>query len=77
MIVGYGDAAWAVRLDGTSQGGFMIFVVERSYMLCDRRLSVSHTSEELEARSSLSAESQALSDTIDEIQACLSSRTVR
>ena len=52
----------------------MIFGVERSYMLGDRlRLSpISWRSWKLHrtARSSLSAESQALSDTIDEIQAC-------
>ena len=65
----FSDAAWAVRPDGSSQGGLLIFSASRD--LIDGKLSpmgiIDWRSWKLQrkVRSSLAAESQAMADVVD------------
>ena len=69
ILGGFGDAAWAVRPDGSSQGGFLIYASHKSLM--DGKevpmsiLDWKSWKLKRKVRSSLAAESQAMADLVD------------
>ena len=74
-IGAYSDASWAARPDGSSQGGMLIFLCSQSELDDGKPMPltmVNWHSKKLPriCRSSLSAESQALAATIDEMEWC-------
>eukprot|EP00959_Pyramimonas_sp_CCMP1952_P273312 5712688-Pyramimonas_sp.AAC.1 len=73
-IVGYSDAAWNVRRDGSSQGGFLIFMTDYSLMQ-NKEAPISliaWASAELPrvCRSSSAAEVQAANEAQEELEFC-------
>ncbi|CAK0907562.1 unnamed protein product [Prorocentrum cordatum] len=73
-IVGYSDAAWNVRRDGSSQGGFLIFMTDYSLMQ-NKEAPISliaWASAKLPrvCRSSSAAEVQAASEAQEELEFC-------
>ena len=69
----YTDAAWAVRPDGSSQGGFVIFAAAKDQVMSDRPFEltvIDWASRRLTrvCRSSLSAETQAAANAVDELE---------
>ena len=69
----YTDASWAVRPDGSSQGGMVIFACNHQEIESDQlmALTILHWSSKKLARvcrSSLSAEAQAAAMTVDELE---------
>ena len=68
----YSDAAWAVRPDGSSQGGMIVFIATESEMESEEPFPltvVNWASKKLPrmCRSSLSAETQAAANAVDEL----------
>ncbi|CAK0860929.1 unnamed protein product, partial [Prorocentrum cordatum] len=73
-VVGYSDAAWNVRRDGSSQGGFLIFLTDYTLMQ-NREAPISllaWASAKLPrvCRSSSAAEAQAASEAQEELEFC-------
>eukprot|EP00959_Pyramimonas_sp_CCMP1952_P322624 6751199-Pyramimonas_sp.AAC.1 len=70
-VVGWGDAAWAARVTGESQGGEMIVLAPLSFLSgsTETVAPISWSSCKLPrvARSSTSAEVQMITETLDEI----------
>ena len=69
----YTDAAWAVRPDGSSQGGFVIVAAAQDQVMSDRPFEltvIDWASRRLTrvCRSSLSAETQAAANAVDELE---------
>ncbi|CAK0814932.1 unnamed protein product, partial [Prorocentrum cordatum] len=73
-VVGYSDAAWNVRRDGSSQGGFLIFLTD--YTLMQNReapislLAWASAKLPRACRSSSAAEVQAASEAQEELEFC-------
>eukprot|EP00435_Cladocopium_sp_Y103_P051424 s692_g16.t1 len=71
----YTDAAWAVRPDGSSQGGFLIFACSEEEMMSGNPMNltiVDWHSRKLTrmCRSSMSAEAQSAAGAVDELEWC-------
>ena len=69
----YTDASWSVRPDGSSQGGYLIFAASESELMSEKPMAltiIDWQSRKLTrmCRSSLSAESQAASAAVDELE---------
>ena len=58
------DAAWAVRPDGSSQGGYLLFFADKD-LIDGKDKAIHHGLRKV--RSSLAAESQALADAVDNL----------
>ena len=74
-IGAYTDAAWAVRPDGTSQGGLLIFVCSHAELQTGQPMALNvffWKSQKLNrvCRSSMSAEAQAAAIAVDELEWC-------
>ena len=65
------DAAWAVRPEGSSQGGYLLFFADRELLDGkEAKLSIMDWKSwklKRKVRSSLAAESQALADAVDSL----------
>ena len=71
----YTDAAWSVRPDGSSQGGFLIFAASESELRSGDPINMTivdwHSKKLVRmCRSSLSAEAQASAAAVDELEWC-------
>ena len=69
----YTDASWSVRPDGSSQGGYLIFAASESELMSEKPIAltiIDWQSRKLTrmCRSSLSAEPQAASAAVDELE---------